>query len=401
MERRGLVALFLTLVSVNFVSAAFSITDEFSNVDPSTMVLGFLFVTFAFLIHTGLTRTGPFRYNRTAAGMISISLSMLIIYGIDRVGWDYYSFFNGLAFFVPEEFIEIFWPFLFLILLVGSLWKLKKHALLFWGIFLIGLSFFAYESEFLAYLGGFLILLWLLLLLKSWLSGKKKPKLGGDDDPPEDYSNPPPGPRGEQGTPGKRGKQGLPGKSPISSSSPRDYSRLKNVFGTAKGLGAAGLGKAKQAGSWGWGKTKQAGGGIKSGAGWFGGKTKQAGGWAGNKWQQRRDAKAQKAAGKQQKANEQAAGDQAKRQKIEQKQQLQIETQQAQEQRAQQKAQEQAQEEQKKAGTEIEKLEKRLSRVIAIKVKEESKGGSNTSRSMKLEKEVLRIRKELQRLRNQ
>jgi len=345
MKRRGWIALFLTLVSVNFVSAAvygsLSIGDALSAMDPSTMVLGVIFIIAALVINTGLSRAGPFRYNRMGSGIISISLALLIIWGINTFGWDYYSFFNGILFFIPEGLVETIWPILFLLFLGITFWKFGKHALLILGVFLIAGSFFAYESGILFFLGIALIVIWLLWL---WKGKKKRSDLGGNYIPPE---APAQGPTGDRGPPGQRGSQGPPGSS-APPNAPSSSSSGPGFFNKWRG------------------KTKQAGG-------WFGGKTKQGAGWAKEKWKQKQYAKAQGAAmkedaarekAKQQATKEQAheealrenaARDQAKQQKIEQKQQVQqqkqIETQQAQEQRTQEK--------QKKAETNIEKLEKR------------------------------------------
>lgn len=172
MERRGLVSLFLTLISINFVSAQFygslSISDALRAVDPSTMVLGIIFVIAALLINVGLSRGGPLKYNQTAKGIISISLALLIIWGIDRAGFDYYGLFNGIVFFIPEGLLETIWPLLFFLSMLFVGWKFGwKSIFLALGIFLIGGAFFAYESGLLLILGGFFILTWLILLLKK------------------------------------------------------------------------------------------------------------------------------------------------------------------------------------------------------------------------------------------
>ena len=297
MKRSGLIALFLALVSVNFVSAAvygsLSIGDALSAMDPSTMILGVIFIITALVINIGLSRAGPFKYNQTGSGIISISLALITIWGINRMDWDYYNFFN---FFIPEGLIETIWPILFLLFLVLTLWKFGvRNSLLIFGAFLIAGSFFAYESGLLFFLGITFIVIWLLL----WLKSKKKTDLR------EKYVPPPQGPRGEQGPPGQRGNQGPPGSSPRAPpsqpgkppkepSGPGFWGRNKDKVGNAWGKTKSGLGSA---GRGAWGKAKGYAGSAKGGVS--------------NKWQQRKAAKAQKATDKQAEAERNAKFDQS------------------------------------------------------------------------------------------
>jgi hypothetical protein len=141
MKERGLFGIFLTLISINLVSAqfygSFSISNALRVVEPSTMVLGSIFIAATILINTALSRTGPLRDNRTGAGIISVALGLLIIWGVDRMGWDYYNFFNSIFFFVPAGLLETFWPLMFIISLFFLWWKgglrflfLKKKLIL-------------------------------------------------------------------------------------------------------------------------------------------------------------------------------------------------------------------------------------------------------------------------------
>ncbi len=186
MKRCGLIVLFLMLISVNFVNAAISIGEQFDIVDESTMVLGILFGIFALGINFGLSR-GPMRYSK-GRGWLAVLIALGLTYGVHKWWGGYYDFFNGVLFFIPEGLIEIVWPIVFLVFLVGSIVYLKKHALGVWGIFLIGGSRFAYESEIPAWTGGILILFWFIL----WLKGRKKKAsdLGGGY-APQSYSNVP------------------------------------------------------------------------------------------------------------------------------------------------------------------------------------------------------------------
>lgn len=289
------------LISINFVSAQFygslSISDALRAVDPSTMVLGIIFVIAALLINVGLSRGGPLKYNQTAKGIISISLALLIIWGIDRAGFDYYGFFNGIVFFIPQGLLETIWPLLFLLSILFVGWKFGwKSIFLVLGAFLVGIDlFFAYESGLLLILGGFFILIWLILLLK------KKPGLRGNI--------PPYRPSNKRNFSYTNASEILNDYIPSS----KDFKRGARWFG----------GKAKQS------------------AGWVGGKTKQSTGWAKSKWKQKQYAKAQGAAMK-----EDAAREQAKQQQAATKEQAQASKQAQREEQTQQAQQETAQKQQ-------------------------------------------------------
>jgi hypothetical protein len=169
MNERGLFGIFLTLISINLVSAqfygSFSISDALRIVEPSTMVLGIIFIAATILINTTLSRTGPLRYNRTGAGIISVALGLLIIWGVDRMGWDYYNFFNSVFFFVPAGLLETFWPLLFIVCIIFVWWKLGwKYILIFLGSFFTILGFFSYESGILWMLGGALLVIGIIFI---------------------------------------------------------------------------------------------------------------------------------------------------------------------------------------------------------------------------------------------
>ncbi len=179
MRGKSLLGLFLSLVSINFVSAAFygsfSLSDSLNSVDPSTMVLGVIFIISALLINTALTRVNIFKDNKNVGGVISISLALLIIWGVNKTGLDYYSFFNGILFFIPEGFLEMFWPIAFLLGLGIMFWKFGiAYTLMIVGALISAGSFFAYESNTLLAIGGGIFFLGLFIALIKFLKKKDK-----------------------------------------------------------------------------------------------------------------------------------------------------------------------------------------------------------------------------------
>ena len=145
MIKRVLSYFFVLAASIGFVSAQyygrFSIGDILNQADPSTMVLGLIFVISVVVVRTALSRAGPFKDNNAAASVISLALSLLFIWSINRSGWNYYYFFNGVLFFIPTGYLEVMWPigFLLIVLFTAIKWKWNSLYLIGGLLFAVGL----------------------------------------------------------------------------------------------------------------------------------------------------------------------------------------------------------------------------------------------------------------------
>ena len=135
------------LIMSNFASAQYynSFGNILNSVDESTIVLGLIFVIAFVLINYSLSNF--FKGNKNVSGTISFAVSLLIVYGINRSGFNYNGLFNGFFFFLPTGFIETLWPILFLGL--GIIFSIKfNSAKKGFGILFIGtgmlLIFFSY-----------------------------------------------------------------------------------------------------------------------------------------------------------------------------------------------------------------------------------------------------------------
>jgi len=177
MEKRGLLLSFiLGLFSINLISAQFygggySLSDILYLINPSTVFLGIIFVISFTLINIGLSRV--FRDNKAVPAVLSLALSFGIIYGMNRMNFNYDSIFYSFFFFVPPNILETLIPIISLILLLIIIWKFKGNSLIVLGLFLLVLSFFVYESALIMGLGIGLIVTW--VVLKFLFSKKKDP----------------------------------------------------------------------------------------------------------------------------------------------------------------------------------------------------------------------------------
>ncbi len=180
MKNRWLIPL-IGIMAINFVAAYgsysnFSIGDLLDSIDSSTMILGSLFIIFFAILNFALSRffinkiTGlP---NKGIAGTISLVMSILIIYGINKMGMDFEDFFYNIGF--SEGILGIFLP---IIILIGAIYFIMKFKirgfLLFFGIsFLLisTLTDWVYEKGLLTIIGVVMLLIGLLL----WWRHKKK-----------------------------------------------------------------------------------------------------------------------------------------------------------------------------------------------------------------------------------
>ena len=172
MQKRGLfLSFFSFILGINLVSA-FSISEFLDFVDPSTIILGTFFIISLALIHFALSRA--LRGNTAISAIISLSLSLLIIYGINRFNWDYEGFFFNLGF--SSEVLYMVMPAVLLGLII-FLWIKGKLGITLasFGAFLIGVASFTD----LVYEKGIVLAIGIILLIVGiYFSKKTKGFLG-------------------------------------------------------------------------------------------------------------------------------------------------------------------------------------------------------------------------------
>ena len=186
MEKRGLtltfVSVFLSLMLVNIVSAQFydrfSLSNILNSIDPSTMVLGTIFIISFALLNFSLSRF--FRGNAGIAGIVAFSISLLIVWGINRTGFDYSSLFYNIFFFIPEDLLYTLVPFILLGLIIYGFVKLGLgETLAILGGFLLAIVIFTdlvYEKGLIIGIGT------ILFVIGIWLWNKKKSGVSGYSD---------------------------------------------------------------------------------------------------------------------------------------------------------------------------------------------------------------------------
>jgi hypothetical protein len=140
--KRGMLATFILLASISFVSAQNSISDLLNQIDQSTVVLYAVFLVSFAILFFSLNRV--FKDNRSIAGLISAIIAFLLTYFVNKSGLDIQGFFFNLG--VSQDLLSTILPLIILGGIVLIIIKLKKSSLFLFGALLIGLSFFVYEG---------------------------------------------------------------------------------------------------------------------------------------------------------------------------------------------------------------------------------------------------------------
>jgi len=188
--KRGIYTLAIsTILALSFISAyyggSFSISDFFDSIEPSTIILGALFLIFFAVLNFAL---GKFfkdkegQPNKPITSVVALAVSLLIIYSIYRTGFDYEGTVYSIG--IPQATIWAILPWVIIAGVIFLFWKLKSNALLALGIILILLTTFGdfvYNKGGITTIGIILIVLWLALkVFEGWKEfnryGKKKKK---------------------------------------------------------------------------------------------------------------------------------------------------------------------------------------------------------------------------------
>jgi hypothetical protein len=182
MKKAGLIfsSVVTSLFAMNFVSAAVSIGNFFDQIEPSTMILGALFMIFFAFINFILTKS-VMKDNRPVAGVISLCISLLAVYGLYYANFDVIGLMFNFG--ITEDIITTWVPILLLGLAI--FFSIKFHVsyvmMALGALFLIlGLTNAVYESALSIFSGIALLILGVIWAAKHNKWFKKKDKLPKD-----------------------------------------------------------------------------------------------------------------------------------------------------------------------------------------------------------------------------
>ena len=189
MQKKSLLIFILGLMLINFVSAyygsynSFSLGNLLDSIDSSTIVLGSIFLISFALLNFSLSRVFKDQYgtpNKAMSGIIAFLVSLLMIYGINKTGFDYEGLFYGFGF--SSDLLSFLAPIILLVGAIYIIWRLGFAALfLIAGLILVLLSYFTdliYENGIATILGV------TFLLIGLWLWNKNKQSAVGYNSSP-------------------------------------------------------------------------------------------------------------------------------------------------------------------------------------------------------------------------
>jgi hypothetical protein len=149
-------------------------------IDPNTMILGLVFIILYIIIHFSLAKI--FRNDRASSVILSLCISLLAVYGLNRTTWNFSNFFFDLG--ITEDIFYIVVPWIILGLAVlasfakDNITGKKKFKLyrLFLAlglmIFLIGLTPVYQKNTFLI-IGVILLILGIVLGILQFRGGRE------------------------------------------------------------------------------------------------------------------------------------------------------------------------------------------------------------------------------------
>jgi membrane-associated HD superfamily phosphohydrolase len=161
--------IFLLIAATSFASAA-SLSELLNQIDEATLVLFAIFLIVFVLLFFSLKRV--FRGDTTTSGIISVMLSLLITYGVNKTGLDIQGLFSNIG--ISGEILSTILPIVILGGIVFLIIFLAKNSLLVIGGVLILLSNFVYASTLLIVIGIILIVIRFFIKRGVWeMKGKK------------------------------------------------------------------------------------------------------------------------------------------------------------------------------------------------------------------------------------
>jgi hypothetical protein len=176
---------FIFILLMNFINAQFfggygrfSISSFFSSIDPETITFGLLFFIFFALIFYGLAKVfkkSSGEPNKGVAGTIALALSLLIIYGIYRSGFNIEDWFYDLG--ISTGALYLIALIIFIVLAIFLIKKIKfRGFLIVFGLLIILLTIFTeiFYEKLVALIIGII-----LLIIGILLRTKRKRKLTG------------------------------------------------------------------------------------------------------------------------------------------------------------------------------------------------------------------------------
>lgn len=164
--KKGVLVLssFIFLAMINLVSAQDLLSDLLNTFDESMIVLSAVFIISFSMIFFALNKS-LFKENKPIAGVIAAAVAFLIVYGVNKTGFDFGGFFLDIG--ISESIFMTIIPLIILAGVVFTIIALGKKSLFVFGGLLVAVSFFVHAKELLMIVGIILLIIGFALLKKT------------------------------------------------------------------------------------------------------------------------------------------------------------------------------------------------------------------------------------------
>jgi len=163
--------LFSAIMFISFASAQ-GISEILDSIDQSTMILYATFIISFCVLFFSLSKTlFKDQQQKVFAAVISATISLLIVYGVNQTEFDISGFFLDLG--VSEDILLTLVPLIIAGGVIFLIVKFAKDSLIIIGGFCIALGFFVEEKTVFFVLGGILIITRLFIIPKNaWMPSR-------------------------------------------------------------------------------------------------------------------------------------------------------------------------------------------------------------------------------------
>lgn len=158
--KKGWLFAFFLLTAMSFISAQSSLSDLLSQIDQSTVLFLALFLISFALIFFALNKV--FKGNTSISGIISLALSFLIVYGINKSGFNVEGSLSDIG--ISSNILYILLPILIAAVIIYLIVKFGKKAWYAIGAILVILGIFIIRDVVTIITLGAIVLLFVFII---------------------------------------------------------------------------------------------------------------------------------------------------------------------------------------------------------------------------------------------
>ena len=173
--KKEMLSFFILLVSVGFVSSQ-GLSDILNGIDESTIILFAVFIVSFSLLFFSLNKVFK-KENTTTAGIISVVIAFVIVYGISKSGFNIQDSLYGIG--ISPEVLGVIIPIIIVAGIILLIINLAKDSLLVIGGLSIVASFFVYSKLILIVVGVILIAVRFFIPKNMWNRPQRRGNFSG------------------------------------------------------------------------------------------------------------------------------------------------------------------------------------------------------------------------------